>query len=110
MEVTVEKRAKYVYVMPAGKVDSNTAPDFESALGGNMEDSGCCIIDFQSVPYITSAGIRVVMVAAKRSSIAGGRLILCGMNEVVRNIFDISGFSKILAIFPDIAGAAKTLE
>lgn len=110
MDSNVENRGTYLHLRPSGRIDSNTATEFDASVMAAIEQRRNLLISFQEVPYITSAGIRVVMVAAKRASTTGCKLILCGMNDVVRNIFDISGFSKILAIYADEAEAVANEE
>lgn len=110
MNSDIENRGTYLYLRPVGRIDSNTATRFDDLVTAAMDQRRNLMIDFQDVPYITSAGVRVVMVAAKRASQNAGKLILCGMNDVVRNIFDISGFSKILVICTDEAEAIAHVE
>ena len=110
MDIIVENRTTYIYVEPQGRIDTLTAPVFEQALQGEVTNGVTYIVDFKSVPYITSAGMRVVMVTAKKSNVAKGKLLLCGMNSVVKNIFEISGFDKILDICEDFTSAEKILS
>ena len=109
MDIIVENRTTYFYVEPQGRIDTLTAPLLEQSLQDDLTNGAVYVIDFKSVPYISSAGMRVIMVAAKKSSVAKGKLLLCGMNSVVKNIFELSGFDKILNICEDFAGAEKVL-
>ena len=110
MDINVYDRGAYRYVGPVGKIDTLSAPSFEASLSEAIERGITCVVDFSGTSYITSAGLRIVMVAAKKSASAQGRLILCGMNSVVQNVFDISGFSKILTIFPDLPAAEAAVN
>ncbi|HWR38853.1 MAG TPA: STAS domain-containing protein [Patescibacteria group bacterium] len=110
MEVNKQDRENYLYIQPIGKIDTLSAPSFEAALGEYVKKGITCVVDFSDTSYITSAGLRVVMVAAKKSASAQGQFILCGMNTVVQNVFDISGFNKILTIYPDLTTAELAIN
>jgi anti-sigma B factor antagonist len=56
------------------------------------------ILDFKEVDYISSAGLRIIIVVQKKITADGKRLELINMNETVKNVFDITGFSQILNI------------
>jgi anti-anti-sigma factor len=96
---------------PQGRLDSNSGPVFEKELLGYIE-GGCrrLLLDFSELNYISSAGLRIVLVAAKRIKAAGGRLVLAALNAQVNEVFEISGFNRILDIEPDYASAAARLS
>lgn len=84
---------------PQGRLDSESAP----ALGDDMATliaggANKLLVDMSSLHYISSAGLRVILQAAKQIRSKGGRLALCSMNDHVRDIFEISGFAVILDI------------
>lgn len=58
-------------------------------------------MDLEQLAYISSAGLRVVLMAAKRARRSGGRLLLCCLSPAVRELFEISGFLKILDVCAD---------
>jgi anti-anti-sigma factor len=95
---------------PQGRLDSNSGPIFEKELLGYIE-GGCnrLLLDFSDLTYISSAGLRVVLVAAKRMKTAGGRFVLVALNAQVSDVFEISGFSRLLDIMPDYASATARL-
>jgi anti-sigma B factor antagonist len=85
----------------AGRVDSSTSGLFEAELETVYSTAPqAVIIDLAQVVYMSSAALRVLLMAAKRSKAAQGRLVLCAMADNIREVFDISGFSAIF----DIAG------
>lgn len=59
------------------------------------------VIDFAALDYISSAGLRVVLMTAKRAKQGKGTLVLCGLQPHVKEVFEISGFLKILEVAPD---------
>lgn len=91
----------------SGRVDSASSPAFEAKLSGLP--SGPVVVDFSRVDYVSSAGLRVLLAAAKRSKAAQRGFALCGLKNTVREIFDISGFSTILSIYPDRDSAVKAI-
>ena len=97
----------------AGNLDSNTSPQAQQALDGILAGGvKKLVVDFTALDYISSAGLRVLLSAAKRLSGpggAGGALRLFGLNETVREVFQISGFSTILALFATEADALRGL-
>lgn len=83
-----------------GNLDTNTAPDAEERLGELLEKGVTKIlVDFTTLNYISSAGLRVLLVTTKRLGGTGGSLRLCGLNETVDEVFEISGFSTIFSVF-----------
>jgi len=105
MEIQEETVGDATILVPLARVDSATAKAFEArviaAIGAG---SARIVIDFSHLDYISSAGLRVVLVGAKMTR-APRKFALCGMKPQIREVFDVSGFSKILAIFADRAAA-----
>jgi anti-anti-sigma factor len=94
-----------------GRIDSATASAFEQAVQDLFAAPGArALLDFAAVDYISSAGLRVVLMAAKRAKQAQGRLLLCGMRQHVREVFEISGFLKIIDSVTDRAEGLRKLN
>jgi anti-anti-sigma factor len=86
-------------VGPNGKLDGNGAKDLENALLSSMDDGATRILfDFSELAYISSSGLRVILVTAKRVKKESGCVALCELNDHIRQVFDMSGFSSILNI------------
>jgi anti-anti-sigma factor len=82
-----------------GELDSTTAPETDKALKALIEAGATkIIINFVDVEYISSAGLRILLGAAKSLTAKGGGLKMCNLNEVVQEVFDISGFSSIFSL------------
>lgn len=93
---------------PKGRLDSNACPAFEAEIVGALNAGNQRVLfDFSQLDYISSAGLRVVLMAAKRLRESGGKMALCSLNEMIREVFEVSGFDRILDIQPD-ADAART--
>jgi anti-sigma B factor antagonist len=80
-----------------GRLDTTTAPDLESALKGDMGGITELVMDFSKLDYISSAGLRVLLSAHKVMSKKGG-MKLTHVNEMVQEVFEVTGFSDILTI------------
>ena len=100
MNVTIRDANDAKVVDFEGSLDTSTSPDAEGRLSSLMEGEGVKIlINFKKLDYISSAGLRVLLVSAKRLKSRGGELRLCHLNETVQEVFEISGFSSILKVF-----------
>ena len=82
-----------------GRLDTQTSPDAQQQLIGLIEAGETKIlVNLEKLDYISSAGLRVLLVAAKQLKTADGELRICGLNAVVKEVFDISGFDMILPV------------
>ena len=82
-----------------GRVDSNTAPTLGERLSGSLSIPGArLVVDLRQLEYISSAGFRILLLAAKRAEEAGSRFALCGLSAKVRQLFDLGGFLDIFTI------------
>ena len=79
-----------------GRLDTNTSPDLvaELKLDGVTE----VVFDFSGLEYISSAGLRVLMMAQKSVSAADGRVVIAGPNDMVRGVLDMTGLSGVFEI------------
>ncbi len=99
LEVKVDEVNHVVVIKLAGNLDTNTAPEAETAINSWLEkDAKKMVVDLEEAKYVSSAGLRVFLATAKKMTAAGGAVIFCSPNEVVQEILDISGFSTILNI------------
>ncbi|MBR6955046.1 MAG: STAS domain-containing protein [Clostridia bacterium] len=80
-----------------GRLDTMTSPELEAELNRSLEDAQSLVLDFTGLEYISSAGLRVLLSAHKAMSGKGGMKVT-HINEVVREVFDVTGFSDILNI------------
>jgi anti-anti-sigma factor len=109
MNVRTETIGRSTVVIPEGRLDFGTAPDFEKllerALAGTAATPAALIIDCAALEYVSSAGLRAFLVTARAAQRAGVRFSLCGLRPAVREVFDLSGFSRIISVHPDRATA-----
>lgn len=91
-----------------GRLDNATSGDFEKSLQSLFNKTvGLALMDFSSLNYISSSGLRVILIAAKHAKQANGRLILFGLQPHVREVFQISGLLKILDVVDERSDALR---
>jgi anti-anti-sigma factor len=106
MKVRSNKEEGLLIISLDGKIDGATAPELEAHLLAWLDQGETRLIfDFQEVFYISSAGLRVVLLAAKRLR-DKGRMAIAGVQPEVKEIFDLAGFDTLLPFYENL-GAAK---
>ena len=105
MEISTRTSGDNHIVAIAGSLDSTTSPTAQKALDQVLAGAKKVVLDFSKLDYISSAGLRVLLGAAKQLKSSGGTLGMFGLNQSVREVFEISGFSAILSVFPSEAEA-----
>ena len=81
----------------SGRLDTLTAPDLELDLNGTLDGVTELVFDLNDLDYLSSAGLRVLLTAQKRMNTQGAMRVR-NVNETIREIFDVTGFSDILTI------------
>ena len=97
MTITTNLNGKALEVALEGRLDTMTAPELEAELNKSMGDADTLTLDFSKLDYISSAGLRVLLSAHKVMSAKGGMKIT-NVNEIVQEVFEVTGFSDILTI------------
>jgi len=96
---TVEEQKGTVLIV-TGRMDNVTSPEFEAACEKILQQNAkVLVLDFSGLSYISSAGLRGVLSVGKKFKSSGGRILICGLNKMVKDVFQISGFSGIFPIF-----------
>ena len=98
MIITTQKNGKTLLVVPEGRIDTQTAPEFEQKLSEELGDATELQIDLGQVNYISSAGLRVLVAYTQEMDDRGGTIKAINVNDIVRKIFDLTGFLDILGI------------
>ncbi|MDE6730899.1 MAG: STAS domain-containing protein, partial [Oscillospiraceae bacterium] len=80
-----------------GRLDTTTAPQLEAELKQSIADSTELILDFAKLEYLSSAGLRVLLAAQKVMN-KQGRMVIRNVNDVIAEIFEVTGFVDILTI------------
>jgi anti-anti-sigma factor len=95
-------------VRPIGRLDNASSPELERALREQLSRGVKHVLfDLADLDYISSAGLRAVLVAGKGVRAAQGRLVLAGPREAVRDVIDMSGFATLFAVCADAEEALR---
>ena len=97
--MTIEKNlnAAELTVKVTGRLDTTTAPELEASLKESFEGLTKLVLDFASLEYLSSAGLRVLLQAQKTMN-KQGEMVVRNVNETISEIFEVTGFSDVLTI------------
>ena len=102
MEIPTRRFANAIVARPVGRIDHATSGAVELALAPLVAEAGtsggCLVLDFSALDYISSVGLRVLMVAAKQLREREAQLLVTALQSVVAEIFAISRFNRILSV------------
>ena len=94
MEIKTKSEGSKLTIAVSGRIDTVTAPELEAEL--KFGDATCVVIDLENVPYMSSAGLRLLLTAHKTMLASGGELQIANVQPSVKEVLDITGFSDIL--------------
>lgn len=99
MEIAEETISGAVVLRPSGRLDGSSAASFEKAVLERVEARPRrVVLDLANLEYVSSAGLRAVLVAVKRGKSVGCGLAVCNLQPHIREVFDLSGFGNVVAI------------
>jgi len=110
MDISEDRKADALILALSGKLDATTAKTFEEKILGVI-NSGTqrLVLDLSQLEYVSSSGLRVFLLAAKRLQGTEGKIVLCALKDQIRQVFDLAGFSSILPIYGSRDEAIKGL-
>ena len=97
MDINKKTNGSTIEVAVEGRLDTTTAPELEAALKEAADSADKIVLDFTKLDYVSSAGLRVLLATHKKMAAKGG-MTVTGVNDIVNEIFEITGFSDILDI------------
>jgi anti-sigma B factor antagonist len=110
MELTETRNERYVVVGIRGRLDTTNYTTLENRLVGLIgEKTQNIVVDCRELEYVSSSGLRVLLLALKMITLDGGKFILCSLKENIREIFEISGFTSIFTICSSEKEALESL-
>jgi anti-anti-sigma factor len=112
VDVITRHFGKVAVVAATGRVDQSSASALESALSPlwGSPDVASLVLDFSGIEYISSVGLRVLMIAARQMRGRRARIAVTGLQSVVAEIFAISRFNTVLEVFPTVRDALVALS
>lgn len=97
MNINLNQDEKKVALEVEGRLDTTTAPELEETIANCIEGTEELVFDFANLEYISSAGLRVLLAAQKKMN-KQGTMIIRNANDVIMEVFEITGFVDILTI------------
>lgn len=101
MEIKTEKKEDSIVLKLEGKVDTITSPAVQGAILNSFQKTRSLVLDFEKVDYISSAGVRALLIGEKTAKGKGGYMKLIHVPDIVMEILILTGFTKILQIEKD---------
>jgi stage II sporulation protein AA (anti-sigma F factor antagonist) len=99
MNVTTDRRGETLVVIAEGRVDGANAAAYQAAIQDAIDESDkAVVLDFSNLTYISSAGLRVILLVARDLQKQGAQFAACSLSAPVKEVFSISGFDKIIPV------------
>ena len=102
IQLKQEHRTGWLVVSATGRADAEAADELQNGLIGALELSARVAADFSALDYISSAGVRAVLQAARAAQTRNAEFAVCGLSAPVRKVFDMSGLHHVLEIHGEL--------
>lgn len=114
MKLTSQSFADTLVIMPAGRLDHDNCDDFRAGLQPHLESGARSgrgiVLDLSGLEYVSSAGLRCFMLAAREARNQGGKVVLAALRPVVAEIFQISRFNMLFEIHASVREALAAIS
>jgi anti-anti-sigma factor len=111
MKITQNLENGLAIALVEGRLDASSSIDAQKDLENILDaESSRLLIDLSGLDYISSAGLRVLLVIAKKMQQKGGKIVLAALTPNVKEVFEISGFSSIFKLFDSVDEAKVFLQ
>ena len=111
LQIATRHFADTIVATPVGRVDHRNSMQFEAALMPLLAEAsagnGAVVLDFSGIGYISSVGLRVLMIAAKQMRAQQAKLAVAALQSVVAEIFAISRFDRLIVVCPTLEDALE---
>ncbi|MCI2048990.1 MAG: STAS domain-containing protein [Lachnospiraceae bacterium] len=97
MTIQDDRNGSSLTVKVGGRLDTTTAPELDTHLASALDGVKDLVFDFSDLEYISSAGLRVLLATVKRMN-KQGTMVVKNANEIVKEVFDVTGFMDILNV------------
>ncbi len=110
MEINHKEENGIVFLAFKGRLDGTSAVEAEETLNTIFKgENSRLLFDFEFLEYLSSAGLRVVLGAAKEIKRRDGKFVLCALNSYVKEVFEVSGFGAIIPIADSVEAGIKEI-
>lgn len=110
MEISHKQEGGIVYVTIKGRLDADSALEAEKTVSDALgADTKKLLFDLGGLDYLSSAGLRVLLSAAKELRRREGKIVLCSLTQFVKEIFEVSGFEALIPIEDSVESGIKIL-
>jgi anti-anti-sigma factor len=111
MEIIQKEENGIVFVTIKGRLDADSALEAEKTVENALEgDIDRMLFDLGALDYLSSAGLRVLLSAAKEIKRRDGKIVLCSLTQFVKEIFEVSGFESLIPIADSVESGVKVLS
>ncbi len=99
MKIDIKSEGNKKWIIPDGRLDAAASAELETVIAQQLQgEVRELIVDMEKCGYVASSGLRVILQAQKTMNRVGGSMVVCNVNEVVMEVFEMTGFSSILTI------------
>jgi anti-anti-sigma factor len=114
MELQSQRNGTTNVLRPTGRIDHGNSEDFLRAIEPHLAlcsaDKDRLVFDLSALEYISSAGLRCFMLAAKQARAQGGVIVIAALRPVVKEIFEISRFTLLFEVFDSVTAAVDAVS
>ena len=107
MKVTTQTKNNIVYITIQGSIDSNTAGELQSRIMEELTSCNRVIMDLTAVVFLSSAGLRVLLMLYRQLNANGGKVLLVNVSEEICDIMSMTGFINFFELYGSLEEAEK---
>lgn len=107
MNVGIELKENLVIISIEGSIDSNTSGELQAKIMDKISASGNVILDLSKVDFISSAGLRVLLMVYRQIKVKNGKVVIVGISEEIKDVMSMTGFINYFEITDTIEDANK---
>jgi len=111
MEISQKEENGIVSIAIKGRLDADSSAEAETVVKDALKgEKNRLLFNLGELEYLSSAGLRVLLSAAKEMRRRDGKIVLCDLNEFVKEIFEVSGFQSLIPITDSVESGIETLS
>jgi anti-anti-sigma factor len=111
MEINTKEESGIVQIEIIGRLDAASASEADETVAAILKEGASKLLfNLGQLDYLSSAGLRVLLAAAKKIRLIEGKVVLCSLTEYVKEIFEVSGFESLIPITDSVETGLKELS